>query len=72
MAGPALAAGRNALDWEDKLAADVWYVDHWSLWLDAKVLAQSVWRVLRRDGVSAEGHATMPRFEGTRSRLDGK
>jgi lipopolysaccharide/colanic/teichoic acid biosynthesis glycosyltransferase len=72
MAGPVLAAGRNALDWEEKLAADVWYVDHWSLWLDAKVLARSVWRVLRREGVSAEGHATMPRFEGTRSRLDGK
>jgi sugar transferase EpsL len=72
MAGPALAAGRNALDWDEKLAADVWYVDHWSLWLDAKVLAQSVWRVLRREGVSAEGHATMPRFEGTRSRADGK
>jgi lipopolysaccharide/colanic/teichoic acid biosynthesis glycosyltransferase len=72
MAGPALAAGRNALNWEDKLAADVWYVDHWSLWLDAKVLARSVWRVLRREGVSAEGHATMPRFEGTRSGPDGK
>jgi sugar transferase EpsL len=72
MAGPALAAGRNALDWESKLAADVWYVDHWSLWLDAKVLARSVWRVLRREGVSAEGHATMPRFEGTRPGADGK
>ena len=72
MAGPALAAGRNALNWEDKLAADVWYVDRWSLWLDAKVLAQSVWRVLRREGVSAEGHATMPRFEGTRPPVDGK
>jgi lipopolysaccharide/colanic/teichoic acid biosynthesis glycosyltransferase len=68
MAGPALAAGRNALSWEEKFAADVAYVDHWSLWLDAKVLAASVWRVLRREGVSAEGHATMPRFEG---RSDG-
>ena len=66
MAGPALAAGRNALSWEDKFAADVDYVDRWSLWLDAKVLALSVWRVLRREGVSAEGHATMPRFEGPR------
>ena len=66
MAGPALAAGRNALSWEDKFAADVDYVEHWSLWLDAKVLALSIWRVLRREGVSAEGHATMPRFEGTR------
>jgi len=66
MAGPALAAGRNALSWDDKFAADVAYVDDWSLWLDAKVLALSVWRVLRREGVSAEGHATMPRFEGPR------
>jgi lipopolysaccharide/colanic/teichoic acid biosynthesis glycosyltransferase len=66
MAGPALAAGRNALSWEDKFAADVEYVDRWSLWLDAKVLALSIWRVLRREGVSAEGHATMPRFEGPR------
>jgi sugar transferase EpsL len=66
MAGPALAAGRNALSWEQKFAADVDYVEHWSLWLDAKVLALSIWRVLRREGVSAEGHATMPRFEGPR------
>jgi sugar transferase EpsL len=66
MAGPALAAGRNALSWEDKFAADVDYVERWSLWLDARVLALSVWRVLRREGVSAEGHATMPRFEGPR------
>ncbi len=64
MAGPALALGRNALSWEDKLAADVAYVEHWSLWLDLKVLALSLWRVLRREGVSAEGHATMPRFQG--------
>ncbi len=64
MAGPALALGRNALSWEEKLAADVAYVERWSLWLDLKVLALSLWRVLRREGVSAEGHATMPRFEG--------
>jgi sugar transferase EpsL len=64
MAGPALALGRNALTWDDKLAADVAYVEHWSLWLDLKVLTLSVWRVLRREGVSAEGHATMPRFQG--------
>ena len=62
----ALAAGRNALTWDAKFAADVAYVDQWSLWLDARVLALSVWRVLRREGVSAEGHATMPRFEGHR------
>ncbi len=68
MAGPALALGRNALSWEQKLAADVAYVERWSLWLDLKVLALSLWRVLRREGVSAEGHATMPRFEGPTDR----
>jgi lipopolysaccharide/colanic/teichoic acid biosynthesis glycosyltransferase len=59
-----VALGRNALTWDQKLAADVAYVEQWSLWLDAKVLALSVWRVLRREGVSAEGQATMPRFQG--------
>jgi lipopolysaccharide/colanic/teichoic acid biosynthesis glycosyltransferase len=65
MAGPVLAEGRNALSWEEKFKLDVWYVDHWSLWLDLKILAKTVWKVLKREGVSAEGYATMPRFEGT-------
>ncbi len=59
------ASGRNALSWEEKFALDVWYVDNWSLWLDMKILVLTVWKVLTREGVSAEGHATMPRFEGT-------
>jgi sugar transferase EpsL len=65
IAGPVLAKGRNALTWDEKFAWDVWYVDNWSLWLDAKLLAQSVVNVLTRRGVSADDHATMPRFEGT-------
>ncbi len=65
MAGPAVALGRNALTWNQKLAADVAYVEQWSLWLDLKVLALSVWRVLRREGVTPEGQATMPRFQGS-------
>jgi len=65
MAGPAVARGRNSLSWEDKLAADVDYVDNWSLGLDLKVLALSVIKVFTGQGVSAEGHATMPRFTGT-------
>jgi lipopolysaccharide/colanic/teichoic acid biosynthesis glycosyltransferase len=64
IAGPVLAKGRNALTWEEKFAWDVWYVDNWSLWLDAKLLAQSIANVLTRRGVSADDHATMPRFEG--------
>ena len=65
MAGPVLADGRNALDWEEKFKRDVWYVDHWSLWLDLKILVITALKVLKREGVSAEGHATMPRFTGT-------
>ena len=65
IAGPVLAKGRNALTWDEKFAWDVWYVDNWSLWLDAKLLVQSVANVLTRRGVSADDHATMPRFEGS-------
>jgi sugar transferase EpsL len=55
---------RNAGSWADKLELDVWYVDHQSLWLDIKILAMTVRAVLKRDGVSADGHATMPEFMG--------
>lgn len=58
--------GRNAISWEQKFALDVWYVDHQSVWLDIRVLALTVWRVLRREGISAAGEATMPRFTGSR------
>ncbi len=68
MAGPVLSSGRNALDWDAKFERDVWYVDNWSLWLDAKIFVRTAMAVLRREGVSAEGHATMPRF--TDERLD--
>jgi lipopolysaccharide/colanic/teichoic acid biosynthesis glycosyltransferase len=57
--------GRNALQWEAKFALDVWYVDHWSLLLDAKILALTAARLLDRRGISQEGHATMPVFMGT-------
>jgi hypothetical protein len=55
--------GRNALSWERRLALDVWYVDSWSLPLDLKILLMTVVKVLQREGISAEGHATMPRFD---------
>jgi lipopolysaccharide/colanic/teichoic acid biosynthesis glycosyltransferase len=58
--------GRNALSWEDKFKLDVWYVDHHSLWLDIKILWLTVRKVLVRDGVSAAGEATMPRFTGSK------
>ena len=57
--------GRNDLAWEKKLALDVWYVDHWSLWLDLRILAITVWKVLKGEGIAAEGSATMPEFMGT-------
>jgi lipopolysaccharide/colanic/teichoic acid biosynthesis glycosyltransferase len=66
MAGPVLASGRNLLDWEEKFRLDVWYVDHWSLWLDFQILARTAWKVLKREGVSAEGYATMPKFTGSK------
>lgn len=56
--------GRNALSWPEKLALDVWYVDNASLWLDLRILVRTVLLVVRRDGVSADGHATMPEFMG--------
>ncbi|MFN4034209.1 MAG: sugar transferase [Fimbriimonadales bacterium] len=56
--------GRNALSWDEKFKLDVWYVDNWSLWLDIKILWRTLWIVLKREGISAEGHATMPEFRG--------
>jgi sugar transferase EpsL len=64
--GWAQVNGRNALSWEDKFEHDVWYVDHASLWFDLKILAMTVWQVVTGRGISAEGHATMPVFEGTK------
>ena len=63
--GWAQVNGRNALAWEEKFELDVWYVDHVGLWLDLKILAMTAWQVVMGKGISAEGHATMPVFEGT-------
>ena len=60
--------GRNALSWEQKFAYDVWYVDNQSLWLDIKILFLTVWKVVKRDGISAEGESTMPEFMGSKPR----
>jgi len=56
--------GRNTLTWQDKFRYDVWYVDHWSLWLDIQILAITFWKVIRREGISQEGHATAEEFMG--------
>jgi sugar transferase EpsL len=54
--------GRNELDWEQKFALDLWYIDHQSLWLDMKIIALTVLRVISRQGISQRGHATVREF----------
>jgi sugar transferase EpsL len=66
--GWAQVHGRNAVSWEERFRMDVWYVDHWSLCLDLRILWLTMLKVLRREGISAEGHATMPVFLGERAR----
>lgn len=62
--GWAQVNGRNAIDWDEKFALDVWYVDNQSFWLDMKILFLTALTVLKRDGISAQGEATMPEFRG--------
>ena len=64
--GWAQVNGRNALSWDDKFKLDVWYVDNRSLRLDVKILWLTVRKVLVREGISAAGEATMPKFTGTK------
>ncbi|WP_201607904.1 sugar transferase [Psychrobacter immobilis] len=63
--GYAQVNGRNAIGWDEKFALDAWYVDNQSLWLDIKILAKTVKKVVIKDGISAEGEATMPKFTGS-------
>jgi sugar transferase EpsL len=72
IAGAVQALGRNSLSWEQKFDLDVWYVDNWSLRLDLKLLAKSFGKVLSGEGLSAQGHATMPRFEGNARMRESK
>ncbi len=65
MAGWAQIHGRNVIAWEDKFELDVWYVDHWSLGLDVKILIITLWKVLKREGISQPGHATAEEFMGS-------
>jgi len=63
--GWAQVNGRNALTWEEKFRLDVWYVDHQSLWLDIRILLMTLWKAVKREGISAPGSATAPEFMGT-------
>ncbi|TQV61586.1 MAG: sugar transferase [Halothiobacillaceae bacterium] len=65
--GWAQVNGRNALSWDEKFKLDVWYVDNPSFWLDLKILFLTVKKVLVRDGISADGEATMSKFTGNAS-----
>lgn len=56
--------GRNAISWKDRFELDIWYVDHLSLWLDMKILFMTISKVLKREGISQDGHATMTEFLG--------
>jgi sugar transferase EpsL len=64
--GWAQVNGRNAVSWEKRFEFDVWYVDHWTLGLDLRILGRTALKVLRGEGISAPEHATMPPFTGSR------
>ena len=66
VSGWAQVNGRNSLSWEDRFELDVWYVENRSFCLDIKILFMTILRVLRRDGIHADGEATMPRFTGSK------
>jgi len=64
LTGWAQVNGRNALTWEDRFDLDVWYVDNHSLWLDLRIIALTAWKILKREGISQPGQATVEEFMG--------
>ena len=62
--GWAQVNGRNSISWEEKFELDVWYADNSSIYLDIKILWLTMKKVLAREGINAQGHATMPVFKG--------
>lgn len=64
LTGWAQIHGRNTLTWEEKFILDVWYVDHWSFWLDIKIILMTIWKVIKREGISQEGEATAREWMG--------
>ena len=69
--GWAQVNGRNDISWDDRLALDVWYVEHQSLPLDCRIVAATVGKLLRREGISHDDHATMPEFTGAVGSTEG-
>ena len=72
LTGWAQVNGRNAADWPARLAMDVWYVDHWSFWLDIKIIFMTAWKVLKREGVNQPGQATVEYFTGNQTAESNK
>jgi lipopolysaccharide/colanic/teichoic acid biosynthesis glycosyltransferase len=70
LTGWAQVHGRNALSWPDKFALDVWYVDHWSFGLDLRIILMTLWKVLKREGISQQGQATVEYFQGNGETLE--
>jgi lipopolysaccharide/colanic/teichoic acid biosynthesis glycosyltransferase len=64
LTGWAQLNGRNAISWGDKFRYDVWYVENQSFWLDLKIICMTIKKVMAREGISADGEATMPKFTG--------
>lgn len=62
--GWAQVNGRNAITWEEKFKLDTWYVDNLSFWFDIKIIFMTVWKIIKREGISYPGAATMPKFQG--------
>ena len=69
LTGWAQVNGRNAITWQDKFRHDVWYVDNWSFWLDIKIIFMTLWKVIKREGVSQPGQATTEYFLGNPDRI---
>jgi len=66
--GWAQVNGRNAISWEEKFKLDVWYVDNMSFWLDFKIIALTMWKIVKREGISQPGHATAQEYMGTHAK----
>jgi len=71
MTGWAQIHGRNDTKWEDRLRFDVWYVDHRSFWLDMQIMASTIAKIIKREGIEQPGHATMEEFTGTGANRSG-
>ena len=66
LTGWAQVNGRNAIDWPTRFALDVWYVDHWTFWLDIRIILRTIWVVIKRENINQPGQATIEYFTGNK------